>query len=34
VAWNPRLTEVRPVVERAIKVLQQALAHDDSGRTA
>jgi DNA-binding transcriptional LysR family regulator len=26
VAWNPRLTEVRPLVEHAIKVLEQALA--------
>ena len=26
VAWNPRLADVRPVVERAIKALQQALA--------
>jgi DNA-binding transcriptional LysR family regulator len=26
VAWNPRLADVRPVVERAIKALHQALA--------
>lgn len=26
VAWNPRLNEVRPVVEQAIKALQQTLA--------
>ena len=28
VAWNPRLAEVRPVVEHAIGALQQALAGD------
>lgn len=32
-AWNPRLTEVRPVVERAIQVVQQALAGDAAGKT-
>lgn len=31
VAWNPRLVEVRPVVERAIKVLEQVLAGESGG---
>jgi len=26
VAWNPRLADVRPVVEQAVKALQQVLA--------
>ncbi len=31
VAWNPRLTEVRPVVGRAVGALEQALREDGSG---
>jgi len=34
VAWNPRLAEVRPVVERAVKVLQEALTGALSDKTA
>lgn len=33
VAWNPRLTEVRPVVERAVTALHQALAGDGPAET-
>jgi hypothetical protein len=31
-AWNPRLTEVRPAVERAIKAMDSILAAAASGR--
>jgi len=31
-AWNPRLTEVRPIVERAIQVVQQELVKDGADK--
>ena len=32
VAWNPRLTAVRPVVERAVQALHQALSGESGAR--